>query len=69
MARVLGHNKCQWRRIQERQRCNMLAIRLPGPGFGNKFSWRKGFNNKQVYQISANTLLRSAEQLAARRVL
>lgn len=46
----------------------MLATRLVGPGFGSNFSQRKGFNNKQVYQISANTLLRSAEQLAERRV-
>lgn len=45
----------------------MLAICLVGPGFGSNFSQRKGFNNKQVYQISANTLLRSAEQLAARQ--
>lgn len=53
----------------ERRGCNILEIRLVGPGFGSYFSQRKGFNNKQVYQISANTLLRSAEQLAARRVL
>lgn len=34
----------------------MLAIRLVEPGFGRNFSQRKGFNNKQMYQISANTL-------------
>lgn len=53
----------------ERRGCNILEIRLVGPGFGSYSSQRKGFNNKQVDQISANTLLRSAEQLAARRVL